>query len=742
MAYTRGVDVAFPTGQPIEGPQPLSRFLPPVEAGMVRRALEGLSLAPGLLLEPFGSTPWPALEAARSGWAVVVAVVNPVLRFLLRHTAQPFALEDLQAALAHLAAAPKDGGRLEPYLLDLYRTACSSCGAGVSAEAFVWDRDAGRPVRRLYACPHCQHVADEPTTEEDVEQALGFERRGLPEALALERVAPHGDPDRRHAEAALAVYTGRARYALVTLVNKLEQLSLPAPLQAAAHALLLSAMEEASGLWGYPAGRARPRQLVRPPLFREANVWRAMEAAVGLWAGEREGVPVEEGEGPPPAPGELRLVPVPAREWLAVASARPDLLLAAVPRPNQALWTLSALWAGWLWGRPAAEPVKVALRRRRYDWPWHAAALHTALAPVNRALSPGTPVATFLAEAAPGFVEAALLGLERAGFRLEGRAYRADTRQAYFLWRATGGPAPSGPAEDLGPVMTEAVQETLRARAEPCPHGVLHAAAWSRLAAERRLTPWWARERAHVLTVLGEAWEQALAQATRRLDERADLERGLFWLEAAADGEPLADRVERAVVERLRREGEVEETGLEAAICRAFPGLLTPDRRLLRACLESYARPVEAEGRWALRPEDTAESRRADLTELRERLEDLGHRLGLGTEVLEEGLLLWREGRQAVRLFRLQESALLGPLLAYEGEAPLSLVLPGGRSPLLLVKAALDPRWRQYLDRPGGVLKFRHLRRLAEDPDLDREALETRLGIDPVEYDDPQLPLL
>ena len=48
-----------------------------------------------------------------------------------------------------------------------------------------------------------------------------------------------------------------------------------------------------------------------------------------------------------------------------VKNAPIQAVVGAIPRPNQAFWTLSALWAGWLWGREAAEPFKVALRRLR-----------------------------------------------------------------------------------------------------------------------------------------------------------------------------------------------------------------------------------------------------------------------------------------------------------------------------------------------------------------------------------------
>ena len=65
---------------------------------------------------------------------------------------------------------------------------------------------------------------------------------------------------------------------------------------------------------------------------------------------------------------------------------------------NQAFWTLSSLWAGWLWGREAAEPFKIGLRRRRYDWAWNATALQSAFRNLASLLPKDTPMLGLLGE--------------------------------------------------------------------------------------------------------------------------------------------------------------------------------------------------------------------------------------------------------------------------------------------------------------------------------------------------------
>jgi hypothetical protein len=86
--------------------------------------------------------------------------------------------------------------------------------------------------------------------------------------------------------------------------------------------------------------------------------------------------------------------------------------------------------------------------------------------------------------------------------------------------------------------------------------------------------------------------EKILAPGGRfeRMEPRVDLESGHYWLvrgERAAL--PLSDRVEMSVLESVRSHPGISTTDVEVQLCDAFRGLRTPDRRLVLACLASYA---------------------------------------------------------------------------------------------------------------------------------------------------------
>ncbi len=696
------------------------------------------------VLDPFGASPRLAVEAAAEERAVLVAANNPVARYVLERTAEPFTIHDLQSALARLGTASKDGGRLEPFLLDLYRTQCSRCDEWISADYFVWDKEEGEPVLKFYFCPHCSHTIEEPTNSEDLQRAHEYERRGLQHAMALEQLAPQGSPDRQQAEEALAVYPSRAVYAIVTLLNKLEQLDAGE----AAHALLLSALDQANSLWGHPEGRSRPLQLSASALSRENNVWRAMERAAGYWAlpdpkvGLRKWTDWQSLE-----PGFITVYPGPVRELaIELPAAQVQHILTVIPRPNQAFWTLSALWAAWLWGREVADPIRAALRRRRYDWAWHASALRSTLRTMKEAVGHQAQVLGFIPDAEPGFVAAAMSGFDAAGYRLTGRALRLEG-QAILTWKREPSQESSVTSSRVTSSISRSARAALEARGEPSRYALPHIAAFSALAEDRLLAGVRPSETRSALGVVGEQLDEVLSdrQLFVHLGRGTEPESGRYWLaDDSRAAESLADRIEDAVLTELRSVDGITAVEIDARLCMQLPGLLTPDRGLVMAALRSYAQLDPEDKLWRLRPEDQPQARKADVEEMLMLLGSLGAQLDFevsGTDWIE-----WRdEAHESSLSFRVDETAILGS--AMRGHAGSSaeieaIVIPGGRGALVAEKARRDPRLHSWLESGLHIIKYRHIRRLSEDTTLNRENLFERLALDPPGQEDPQLPLL
>ena len=738
------MDIAFVPGNPVRGASPLARFLPPLEQGSVATALQGFGNKADRILDPFGASPRLAVEAATEERAVLVAVNNPIARFVLEHTAAPFTVQDLQSALARLSAAPKDRGRLEPFMLDLYLTQCSNCEEWISADYFVWDKEAGEPVLKFYSCPHCSHTIEEATNGDDLLRAHEHERSGLQHAMALEQLAPQGSPERQLAEEALEVYPSRAVYAIVTLLNKLDQLDADQTVRA----LLLSALDQANALWSHPEGRRRPLQLSASAHFLENNVWRALEQSAGHWAQPDLGVGLKEWTNwQNLEPGTITIYPGPVRELATeLPSGQVQQILTVIPRPNQAFWTLSALWASWLWGREAAEPLRGALHRRRYDWAWHASALRSTLRTMKEAVGQEAQVMGFIPDAEPGFMAATLAGFDGGGYRLTGRALRLEG-QAIFTWERAASSGRSVNPNSLRDSMSQAARRALQVRGEPARYALPHIAAFSALAEKRLLAGIRPSDTRSALGVVGEQLDEVLSdrQVFLHVGRGLEPESGRYWLaDDSQVDENLADRIEDMVLAELRSTDGITAVGVDTRLCKQLPGLLTPDRRLLMATLRSYAQQDPEDRLWRFRSEDQPEARKADVEEILKLLKSLGVQLGYGvsgTDAIE-----WSDrSDQSSLLFRVDETAKLGSVMRGHARSSAeieAIVIPGGRGALVAEKARRDLRLQAWLESGLHIIKYRHVRRLSEDTTLNRENLFERLALDPPGTEDPQLPLL
>jgi len=460
-------------GLPASKPELLSRYLPPIPDGIISTWLRVNIPQGSWILDPFGASPRIAVEAAHAGYRVLVTANNPIARFLLEMVADPPKAEDLKAALAELAASYIGNERVEPHIRSLYNTYCARCGQIVSADAFLWEHDNPAPYMRIYTCPSCGDSGEHPCTSYDAVHSGQFSSSGLHKARALERVVATNDQDRIHVEQALSVYLPRALYALIAVINKIQGLNIPSTGRKYLSLLLLYAFDQSNVMWKVPNQHERRRQLTIPRHFRENNIWSALEAGINLWSASNtpepdSAVAVTTWPNVPPSAGgiciyEGRLITlIDTIKELDIKS-----VCTAIPRPNQAFWTLSALWAGWLWGREAVGTFKSVLHRQRYDWAWHATALSSVFKQLANFLAPTTPILGLLGEAEPGFIGAVLVAAGIAGCLLESMAIRPEEDQAQILWKSETNAELTKIGTSLTQIAIQSAKSYLEQRAEP-----------------------------------------------------------------------------------------------------------------------------------------------------------------------------------------------------------------------------------------------------------------------------------
>jgi hypothetical protein len=717
---------------------PLARFLPALEDGVISAWLSRQTLTGNWLLDPFGFSPRLVLEAARSGYRVLVTANNPITRFLLETFANPPSESEFTAALADLGAVKKGDERLEGHLQSLYLTKCEKCDQQIQAQAFLWRKGEDAPYARIYECKLCGDSGERLATEADIENAKRIAATDtLHRSRAFERVVSLNDEDRIYAEEAIQHYLPRPLYVLTTVINRLDSLNLSPERKRALTALILLACDAGNTLWAHPAERPRPKQLSTPNQFREQNVWMMLERGVSLFVETGGNVPcvawpakLPESGGICIFEGRLRDLAHEVKREIPIAA-----VIASFPRPNQAFWTFSALWAGWLWGKEAVEPYKNALRRRRYDWAWNATALYAMFNHLNELLADGVPVFGLLPEPEPPFLTSALTAAQTTGFSLESIALRTEHDAVQILWSS----AQKIEANDMSVDMaSRAMSEFLMRRGEPAGYLHLHAAGLIALSEANALKQA-SLEFDEMLRKTHAVFETALKGDGRfvHYSTGEGVDTGLWGLrvnDTDAYNESLSDRVEVAVVTYLQNNSNAVYIEIENDLYPGFPGLLTPSKGLIYAVLNSYA---EKEGaRWKLRGEDVAAARRAEMNNMFNLLEEIGRRLNYKTR-REEKNVHWEENGLIARSFHILASALIGRAVETANEQAV-IVIPGGRAALAAYKQTRDPALEVRLKKHK-ILKYRLVRALLEVPFLTRETFEEQVANDPVEQSKGQM---
>ena len=753
----------IPGMKPVE-PGPLARFTPPLEEGVISAWLpahappfDAAQGKPGSwVLDPFGFSPRLALEAARAGYRVLVTVNNPITRFLLEMSARSPSETDFKAALADLAASKKGAERLGVHLQSLYLTPCEKCGNEIYADSFLWRKGEDAPYARIYTCPHCEDSGEREANPLDVEKARKIASTDtLHRSRAFERVAALEDEDRVYAEEAIEHYLPRPLYFLTTVINRLDSLNLTPERRRALSALILLACDAGNTLWDHPTQRRRPKQLNIPNQFREHNLWTQLERGLSRWTETSSGVVMEPWPNHPPETGGICLFEGRLKDFAEDVKKEIPLkaVIGSLPRPNQAFWTLSALWAGWLWGREAVEPYKPALRRRRYDWAWNATALNAAFTHLFDMLHLGTPFFALLSEPEPSSLTAAMTAASAAGLDLTSLALRTQHDPIQLLWtageRLKRQPNPADIEE-----LREAISTHLVERGEPASYLHVHAAGLIALA------------KSHALKQKDQEFDEAL-RGTQSLIQTAleedprfvhfsggeNVDTGLWGLSTShpisastappaknggsAQRESLSDRVEIAVVTFLQKHPDSIFLEIEQDLYPRLPGLLTPSQAMIYAVLGSYAN--RENGAWKLRLEDLASARRDELNHIARLIETIGRRLGYSTRKQAKNYL-WEQNDTLERTFYILASALIGRALAETPYPPgqTVIVIPGGRAALAAYKLQRDPSLAAHL-KTVQVVKYRLLRTLVELPVLTRETFEEQVAGDPLEKSKSQM---
>jgi len=750
-----------------------------------------------LVVSPFSQSDTLARVASAMGRRSVSAHANPLSALLARVEALPPSPDEIDILFTRVADAPHHSITTREHILDLYRSRCPECGRPHSVDCFIWEREQNSPISKRYNCPSCGATGETQVDETDLEAAAGYQTKGLAYWRALYRLANRDEPTYPRARALLNLYTGRNLYALLQLTSRLEAGAGGDNSRDAWAAILLECLDLGTSL-DSPTRHRRMARLGPPAQFVEWNVWKLFERACEN-ARRRAGRPAIEFTASIRSPLERTTITCSNATHLARAlpQGEVDLIISVPPTPGPAPWVLSFMWTAWLFGKEEAADLSHWLKRYATDWNWYVEVLALTMTNLSRLLTPEGHLVFVLQTDQERWVESLLIAVGQAGLALSGLAcqpaigtdaspaaeYRMvmtpGHRGAFHVTTALDDPQMLG--ERVRQAGKEAALTLIAQRGEPTPGPYVHAGAYRRLVDQRLLLPGPAirQQPSLVQFVEREIWEDALGSAgITPLEDAGDesdtapparpgLKPELWWITTPpGDVVPLTDRVEEFISRFLSESQTLSTREICDAVYQQFSGLSTPLEEVVTTCLMSYARQDDA-GIWRLRPEDMPARRQAEMREMLQYLQELGERLGLQVAIgesfrlpselqeqypeflsLRSNDVLWMPADGRPYLFRVIGDTSSCHLDCDSALAALSphnhLVLPGGRSSLVALRLRVNPLWRRAVERQEWrFVKYRHIRRLLHDEEIDLSGLLAIVGLDPiVERSEAQMPLL
>ncbi len=759
----------------------LESYLPPLAENVVAAHIEALTSAGDLVLDPFCQSPAVVRAATSLGRRIIASSANPIDAFAIRQMLAPPSEKELNATATAFSQTLRGTILLREHILRLYRCTCPSCRRAAIADYFIWDMERNAPVEKYVRCPACGFQGSATIQAEDMTALEQIEGKGLTYFFVLDRLSPAGDPVRPEGEALLKFYTTRARYALTQMVIKTEAEFANTPAEKVLKYLLLACMVRC-GLFNRPPVDKEMSAARASGLGLERNVWLVFEEA---WAEWRDSLGLAPVAGLSAATGPEGVAEVMSgragaaaihcsiRDLVRILPVQSVRLLATgLSNLGQRYWRLCFLWAGWLFGRESAAHLKPLLRQPIPDWAWYVRTVGTAFQALRPKLHLHGHMAMMLAPRRSTQAEAALMAGALAGFRPVAHVYGprsvAEAVQGggdYQIVMAKGAEVLDGVTRppDLGFLRSEVkdeaergARETLAQRGEPLPAGWLRHGAFARLAQRgllhRAMLP---RDDGHSgYEVVHKAVEEALGKDAREplmpMEWEAhfapDATIPMLWPLRLSDASaPLGDRVEMVVAEILRETLMLRREDCEDAVYHRFPGLQTPERDLVQACLESYAQ--EASAGWVrLRDEDQPERVRLAVAEFIAEMETLGRRMGVQVATDKPPYHVVWTSDGALHAFLFTATAVVHTLAALglsDENTTRYLVIPESRVALLRLKLRRSPIYGRILQQGRWtILRRPFLQALLKLPAVDVHSLKQAVGLNPImEKGEAQIPL-
>ena len=714
---------------------PLRNFLPPCHCEIFYAWIAENQLQNHYLIDPTSTHPYLSIALADKGVKVLAARSNPINWLITEVLSKKANRHHMRNAVNKLLISRKDGLSLEELLQPIYLTPCNACGKVVQADGFVWEKDNSSPISRVYICPFCGDAGERDITARDLDNLQQLGNLEIYRSRALQRVNPEKGYEEETLQSALSCYLPRALYVCMLLINRYYILNLKKELQIFLQAALLTVFNSAHSLRHWPPQNYRFLQFAVPQRYFEKNLFLSLTRAEKQWPEIKKATPISYWPNLPPDSGGVCFFQTRLADKNNIFQDIEQATVATIfPRPGQTYWTLSALWAGWLWGKKAVKPMRSALRRRRYGWYWYTKAIYQSITRLH--FSPNRKVRFFglFPYFTPNLIFGLFAGMQSAGFTLQGAAFRQKESLLQANW-VKNSLSLISKGEEIN--FKETIKHCLENLNEPLDFQDILMMAILQIALNGQ-----AGEK---ISDIEESDFSSINHQTKTCTElpgflfvgRSENQSTKKYLLYQKDIYlmPLSDRVEEYIFHLLGHSNEISYRSIDRLTCANFKGYLTPKKELVENVIDSYAEAIDdRKPTVRLRFNESTEERKKDIIEIAELLRQIGTTLGY--DVLQNGPITWVEkGENRVRyIFHITAHASVAKFMlapSIHEDSQYVFIYPGSRAALVYYRLTQDFRFEDALSSGWHLVKFRHIRHMAEIEAISHEIWKHQLDSDP-----------